>query len=941
MSESFTRLNRLYLVLTRIAQAMVRARDPHALYAEVCRIAVEEGEFRMAWIGLLEPGSEWIKPVAIAGAEQGYLAKIRISARDVPEGRGPTGTAVRDGAHMICNDYASDPRMLPWRANALAHGYRAAAAFPLWRDARVAGVLTLYSAEPNFFDAQEIELLDGLASDISFALDAMAQAHARQQTLDALRASESRYRELLEQASDGVFVADAQGNYVIVNPMACTMLGYTEAELLQMNMRDLVSPEALAARPLVIDELRTGKTMVFERQLLKKDGSTIAVELNAKMLMDGTFQAIARDITERKRAEEALRESEQKYRLLFDQMFDGFALHEIICDAQGKPIDYRFIEVNAAFECLTTLHAADLIGHTVLEVMPDTEPFWIETYGRVALTGESFEFENYAQALGKSYRVVAFSPRPGYFATIFSDITERKRAEEALRESEASLKRSQAIAHVGSWTWDTRTNHLVWSDEMHRVFGIEPDGFSGDLTQVIQQAIHPDDREKVERANQAVITAGQPAPLEYRVIWADHSVHTIWAQPGDRVTDAAGNILKLSGIVQDITERKHAEEALRESEARFRRAVLDAPFPIMLHAEDGQTIALSRAWTDLSGYTLADIPTVPDWTAKAYGQRQAAVQAIIEQLYRLDERVDEGEFAITTRSGETRIWDFSTVPLGKMLDGRRLVMSAATDVTGRKAAEAQVRQLNADLEQRIQARTAQLQAANKELESFSYSVSHDLRAPLRTIDGFGQILLEEYTDRLDDQGKYYFSRIRAATQTMGQLIEDMLTLSRIARGELHHDLIDLSELAREVANQLAQRESARALDFVIADHMLARGDARLLRIALENLLGNACKFTAKHSGARIEFGEVREPNRAAVYFVRDDGAGFEPEFAHKLFTPFQRLHTVAEFPGSGIGLATVQRIIHRHGGQVWAEGLVERGATFYFTLGKGEDSNDK
>jgi signal transduction histidine kinase len=242
-----------------------------------------------------------------------------------------------------------------------------------------------------------------------------------------------------------------------------------------------------------------------------------------------------------------------------------------------------------------------------------------------------------------------------------------------------------------------------------------------------------------------------------------------------------------------------------------------------------------------------------------------------------------------------------------------------------------LQQARDELELRVADRTAQLEVANKELESFSYSVSHDLRAPLRSIDGFSQALLEDYGDKLDDQGRSDLRRVRAATQRMAQLIDDMLDLSRVTRGEMHREAVNLSAIVKAVAQELAAAEPHRRVAFVIADGLRAEGDARLLRVLVENLLRNAWKFTAKHAAAKIEFG-IDQNNGKPVYFVRDDGAGFDMAYAGKLFGAFQRLHAMTEFAGTGIGLATVQRIVHRHGGRVWAEGKVDQGATFYFTL---------
>jgi light-regulated signal transduction histidine kinase (bacteriophytochrome) len=247
--------------------------------------------------------------------------------------------------------------------------------------------------------------------------------------------------------------------------------------------------------------------------------------------------------------------------------------------------------------------------------------------------------------------------------------------------------------------------------------------------------------------------------------------------------------------------------------------------------------------------------------------------------------------------------------------------------------QARLRRAHDELEIRVHQRTAELQAANRELEAFSYSVSHDLRAPLRSIDGFSKVLLEDYAGTLDEEGMSNLNRVRAAAQRMGQLIEDMLKLSRVTRGEFRTASVDLSALAREIVAGLAEHEPERRVRISITPEVIVSGDANLLRIALENLLRNAWKFTSKSEDASIEFG-VTEIFGERVYFVRDNGAGFDMAYEKKLFNAFQRLHDPTDFPGTGVGLAIVQRVILRHGGRIWAKAATEAGATFFFTLGE-------
>ena len=249
------------------------------------------------------------------------------------------------------------------------------------------------------------------------------------------------------------------------------------------------------------------------------------------------------------------------------------------------------------------------------------------------------------------------------------------------------------------------------------------------------------------------------------------------------------------------------------------------------------------------------------------------------------------------------------------------------EVAERKRAEDDSRSLNAQLVQR----SAQLEASNKELEAFSYSVSHDLRAPLRGIDGFSQAVLEDYDDKLDDSGRSYLNRVRAASQRMSQLIDAMLNLARLTRAEIHSQTFDMSAVAQSILDDLQKLEPEREVECVVANNLLATADPQLLRAVLENLIGNAWKFTRQQQNPRIEFGHGQYKGQAA-FFVKDNGAGFDMTYAHKLFGAFQRLHAYTEYPGVGVGLATVHRIIQRHGGQIWPEGAVDEGATFYFTL---------
>jgi PAS domain S-box-containing protein len=383
-----------------------------------------------------------------------------------------------------------------------------------------------------------------------------------------------------------------------------------------------------------------------------------------------------------------------------------------------------------------------------------------------------------------------------------------------------------------------------------------------------------------------------------------------------------------AGRSQDRQRAERAESAVAESDSRLSQIIDNTSAVIYLRDCDGKYILVNRQYENLFGVRreklvgLTDHDIFPVELADAFraNDLKALESRVPLQMEEVAPHADGPHTYITVK-----------YPVTDATGNPSAVCGISTDITEVKHAQEEIRRLNAELEERVRQRTTELEASTRELDAFAYSVSHDLRAPLRALDGFSQVLAEDYADVLDETGREYLRRIQAATVRMGQLIDDLLDLSRTTRMELRRQPVDLAHLADEVTAELRAAEPDRVVTIDIDEGLHGSGDPHLLRLVLQNLIGNAWKFTGQRTAARIELG-VQERNGQSVFFVRDNGAGFDPRYADKLFAPFQRVHSAKDFPGSGIGLAIVWRIIRRHGGEVWAESTPGSGATFFFTL---------
>lgn len=382
-------------------------------------------------------------------------------------------------------------------------------------------------------------------------------------------------------------------------------------------------------------------------------------------------------------------------------------------------------------------------------------------------------------------------------------------------------------------------------------------------------------------------------------------------------------------IARDITDRKRAEAALQKAKDYAENLIHTANAIVVCLDINGNVLVFNHAAENITGYSFDEVKNSNWFELIVPRERYPLVWDAFASAG--DGRLPRNmENPILTKSGDERyiVWQNNEIAENGQITG---TISFGIDITDRRRAEQEILKLNEELEQRVLDRTVQLEATNKELEAFAYSVSHDLRAPLRGIDGWSLALSEDYNAQLDERACQYIERVRSETQRMGQLIDDLLQLSRVTRSQIQKDAVNLSALAQTIAEHQREEFPDRHIDIIIEPGLMVTGDARLLEIALNNLFHNAFKFTVKLPQARIEFGRTAIDGRQ-TFFIRDNGAGFDMAYAAKLFGAFQRMHKQTEFPGTGVGLATVQRIIHRHGGRIWADAKVDQGATFYFTL---------
>lgn len=758
-----------------------------------------------------------------------------------------------------------------------------------------------------------------------------AAGHALEQERDRLTAQLARLERLALSHDEAECEWQLDTGDIWYNARFASLLGYDENDgfSLQFNWATATHPDdAITVRRarerLITREIERSDDPI---RLRARDGTYRWFRMRAVASHDGAGKAVClsgtlEDVTRERMTLDSLRESEARLFHAVRGSFDGAWDWDI--GAGRYYLSPRLSELlglqqsllpQTHEQLLERVHPDDLsrLEHAIDEHFLRRDSFDIEYRMR-------HEAGHYLWVRDRGLATRSDKGKVLRFSGSITDITERKRAEQATRtlaaEKQALLDDVPvAIVYV-------RNGRIAdCNRRCEEIFSYRRDELIGET---VGRLFH-DERGLDALLRGAASSAPSPHAQESVLLRSDASaLHAyISVRQLEHDVQAGGETI---WIFSDDTARRRALDAARREENFSAALVRSMPGAFFLLDATGTL----RRWnenlqvlTGLSATHLLGKATLELFPPESHPllKRQAR-RALIH-------RDASFEADLLAADGEPLAHAFSLYRID--LDGQPHLLGTGLDIRAQKEAERSVVALNQRLETRVRERTAELLTAMRELESFSYSVSHDLAAPLRGIDGFSRMIEEDYAEKLDDRGRDYLQRIRAATQRMHRLIDDLLGLARITRNEMNRQSVDVSALVRDIAAEMTRSEPQRRAEFLIQPSMRVYADANLLRIAIDNLLRNAWKFTGRHETARIEVGSLQR-DRELVYFVKDDGAGFDMRYASKLFGPFQRLHSVGDFTGSGIGLAIVHRIVHRHGGRIWAEAEVERGACFYFTL---------
>ena len=786
-----------------------------------------------------------------------------------------------------------------------------------------------------------IVTVNGVACNISTVVNITEVRKAEEKLIE----SEEQYRILFESINDAVMISELTedgkiGKFIQVNDAACKRLGYSREELLMMTPLKINSEKSKLSVNPKIKSIIEEKHAIIEAEHVTKDGRIVPVEISTNVIHFNNktlFLSIARDLTERKLVEEKLRETNEYLNNLFT-----YANAPIIVWDTSLIIT----QFNPAFEYLSGYKKEEIIGKKI-DLLFNKEKLDISLdLIKKAVSGERWEVvEIEIQKKDGDSRILLWNSAnimdndgESVVATIAQghDITLRKRAEEEIR------LQSEILSHMADAVYlvRMRDGNIVFANlEFENMFGYEHGEMIGKHVSIVNA---PTEKSPQETAREIMDSLAEKGLWTGEVLNIKKDGTNFWTQANVTIFDHFQFGEVLISVQNDITERKIAEESLRESERKLREAQEMAHlgfwyWDIKTGYVEWSEEVYKIFWLDPEKFSpqIDSILALSPWEEDNQRDKELISRAInshspgsYEQKFlRPDGSV--GYYYSTFQGVYNEKGDVISI-VGTVLD-----------ITERKIAESQIKQLNEELEKRVIQRTQQLEAVNKELEAFSYSVSHDLRAPLRSVHGYTKILLEEYENKLDDEGKRICNIISSSATQMGGLIDDLLSFSRIGRSTLNPASIDMKKMVRLLFEGMTSPSERERIVITIGKLHKSHGDVTLIGQVWINLLSNAIKYTSKKNISEISVGSNVNGD-TVTYFVKDNGVGFDMSYSHKLFGVFQRLHTEREFEGNGVGLAIIQRIILKHGGKVWAEGEVGKGATFYFSLpANGEDKRQK
>ncbi len=790
----------------------------------------------------------------------------------------------------------------------------------------------------------------------------MRDVTERWQAQEQLRKGEERYRNLIQLCPDALLVL-VGGKIVFINIAVQRLFGTDRPDLIinQPMERFIHADGREAFGRFLRDIAERGSTAPWikpagvpqavlptaftEKTVQRLDGTMVVADITATRLTfqdQPAIQIIVHDITERERNATALRESEARKTAMLETSLDA-----IIC------IDHEGVvqEWNTSAERIFGYPRNDAIGRRFddLVVPPALKERYLPGLANYLMTGVGSLIGRPIELVarktgGEEFPVELAITRdpnrePPLFTAFIRDITDRKRAERALRQSEARKTAILETALDAIVSIDQNGKIIEWNPAAEQVFGYSREFALGrEMAElIVPPALVNDHRQGLAQ----YLKTGRG-----RLIGQRQEMSAIRANGAEfpveiAITQISGEgPSTFTGFIRDITGRRRAETALRRSEERFRLLVEGVEdYAIYMLDTHGRVVTWNTGAERIEGHRMQEI------VGRKFGrfyQPEDCERGKPEEA--LAVATAEGRFqdeCWQVRKDGSRYW--ATIVITALRDegGKLSGFSVITrDISRWKAAEDEIHKLNTNLERRVDERTAELQEAYHEMESFSYSISHDLRAPLIHIGGFAELLKDEAEAALNEKARNYLQTIRDSTRRMGRMIDDLLAFSRTSRMEMHKVRVNMAEIVKSVQGDLQPEVQGRAITWVVRELPDIQGDPFLLRQAVLNLVSNALKYTRKREEARIEIGS-KATSLETVFFVRDNGVGFDMNYAGKLFGVFQRLHSTAEFEGTGIGLANVRRIIKRHGGRTWAEAAVDGGATFYFSLPDVKESRDE